>query len=74
MKRILVTGEAGFLGSHLCNRLLKKGSHVICVDNLFTGSKDNIQTLIVNYCQHIIFQALILPMLCGAVWLLLLRG
>ena len=47
-KRILVTGGAGFLGSHLCDRLLKDGNDVICVDNLFTGSKDNIRHLLNN--------------------------
>ena len=41
-KRILITGGAGFLGSHLCRRLLKEGNDIICVDNFFTGSKDNI--------------------------------
>jgi len=41
-KRILVTGGAGFIGSHLCERLLNKGNEVICVDNFFTGSKQNI--------------------------------
>jgi len=44
-KRILVTGGAGFLGSHLCDRLLKEGNEVICVDNYFTGSKRNISHL-----------------------------
>lgn len=48
MKRILVTGGAGFIGSHLCERLLKDGNDVICLDNYFTGSKDNIRHLIVN--------------------------
>ncbi len=47
-KRILVTGGAGFLGSHLCERLLQEGHDVICVDNFFTGSKDNIRHLIDN--------------------------
>lgn len=46
MKRILVTGGAGFLGSHLCERLLMEGHDVICADNLFTGSKDNIRHLL----------------------------
>ena len=41
-KRILVTGGAGFLGSHLCGRLLERGDSVICLDNYFTGSKDNV--------------------------------
>ena len=45
-KRILVTGGAGFLGSHLCERLLERGSDVICVDNFFTGAKRNIEHLI----------------------------
>lgn len=48
MKRILVTGGAGFLGSHLCDRLIKEGNDVICVDNLFTGNKDNIRHLMGN--------------------------
>ena len=48
MKRILVTGGAGFLGSHLCERLLKEGNDVICLDNLFTGSKENIRHLLTN--------------------------
>lgn len=48
MKRILVTGGAGFLGSHLCERLLKLGHFVICLDNLFTGSRDNIAPLFKN--------------------------
>jgi len=47
-KRILVTGGAGFLGSHLIDRLLEQGHDVLCVDNLFTGSKRNIQHLLQN--------------------------
>ena len=46
--RVLVTGGAGFLGSHLCDRLIEAGNDVICVDNLFTGSKDNIRHLLGN--------------------------
>ena len=46
MKRILVTGGAGFLGSHLCDRLIADGNDVLCMDNLFTGSKDNIRHLL----------------------------
>ena len=46
MKRILVTGGSGFVGSHLCRRLLKEGNEVICIDNLFTGRKKNIYDLL----------------------------
>jgi UDP-glucuronate decarboxylase len=46
MKRILVTGGAGFLGSHLCERLLASGDDVLCVDNFFTGNKDNVAHLV----------------------------
>ena len=48
MKKILVTGGAGFIGSHLCDRLLREGNDVICLDNYFTGSKDNIRHLLGN--------------------------
>jgi len=44
-KRILVTGGAGFLGSHLCERLVKEGNDVVCLDNFFTGTKDNVTGL-----------------------------
>ncbi len=47
-KRILVTGGAGFLGSHLCERLLNEGNEVICADNFFTGDKANIEHLLSN--------------------------
>ncbi|MBE0626768.1 MAG: SDR family oxidoreductase [Burkholderiales bacterium] len=47
-KRILVTGGAGFLGSHLCERLVADGQDVVCVDNFFTGTKDNIAPLLGN--------------------------
>lgn len=47
-KRVLVTGGAGFLGSHLCERLLNEGDDVICLDNFFTGTKDNIAHLMDN--------------------------
>jgi UDP-glucuronate decarboxylase len=46
MKRILITGGAGFLGSHLCERLLAEGHDVLCLDNFFTGNKDNIRHLL----------------------------
>mgnify|MGYP000602307073 FL=1 len=48
MSRVLVTGGAGFLGSHLCDRLLKEENEVLCVDNLFTGSKKNIKHMLEN--------------------------
>ena len=47
-KRILVTGGAGFIGSHLCERLLNEGNEVVCIDNFFTGTKDNIKHLLTN--------------------------
>lgn len=48
MKKILVTGGAGFIGSHLCERLLREGNEVICLDNYFTGSKQNVVHLMEN--------------------------
>jgi len=48
MQRVLVTGGAGFIGSHLCEYLLDRDYHVICVDNLYTGSKSNVSHLIAN--------------------------
>jgi UDP-glucuronate decarboxylase len=48
MKRILVTGGAGFLGSHLCEYLLGRGDDVVCIDNLFSGNKDNIRPFLVH--------------------------
>lgn len=53
-KRILVTGGAGFLGSHLCERLLDEGADVLCIDNLYSGTKDNISHLLAN--PHFEFQ------------------
>jgi len=47
-KRILITGGAGFIGSHLCERLLHMGHDVLCIDNFFTGSRDNIKHLLQN--------------------------
>lgn len=48
MKKILVTGGAGFLGSHLCDRLIREGHDVLCVDNFYTGSKKNIEQLLTH--------------------------
>lgn len=54
MKRILVTGGAGFIGSHLCERLLNEGNDIICLDNYFTGSKSNILHLMSNPCFELV--------------------
>ena len=47
-QRILVTGGSGFLGSHLCERLLTQGAEVICLDNFFTGARRNIEHLLTH--------------------------
>ena len=54
MKKILVTGGSGFIGSHLCEKLLDMGNEVICVDNFFTGSKHNIAHLLDNQLFELI--------------------
>lgn len=54
MKKILVTGGAGFIGSHLCERLLNEGNEVICLDNYFTGSKQNVVHLLDNHYFELI--------------------
>ena len=60
-ERILVTGGAGFLGSHLCERLLSEGNHVICLDNYFTGQKQNIFHLMNNKRFEVIRHDLVNP-------------
>jgi UDP-glucuronate decarboxylase len=62
MKKILVTGGAGFLGSHLCDRLVAEGHHVLCVDNYFTGSKNNIKHLLSNPNFEVIRQDVCFPL------------
>lgn len=62
MKKILVTGGAGFLGSHLCDRLVAEGHHVLCVDNYFTGSKKNIEHLLDNKMFEVIRQDVCFPL------------
>ena len=56
MKRILVSGGAGFIGSHLCTRLVEEGNDVICLDNYYTGSKKNVWhlgiTLMIRKCSR----------------------
>lgn len=61
MGRILVAGGAGFIGSHLCERLVRNGHDVICLDNYFTGSKDNIRHLIGNTHFEIVRHDIINP-------------
>jgi len=61
-KRILVTGGAGFLGSHLCDRLLKEGEDVLCVDNYFTGTKRNIAHLLGNPNFEVVRQDITFPL------------
>ncbi len=63
MKRVLVTGGAGFIGSHLCERLLKDGSEVICLDNFFTGRKENIKHLLGNSLFDLVRHDVIEPIL-----------
>jgi UDP-glucuronate decarboxylase len=62
MKKILVTGGAGFLGSHLCDRLVEQGHHVLCVDNYFTGSKKNIEHLLDKKNFEVIRQDVCFPL------------
>jgi UDP-glucuronate decarboxylase len=61
--RILVTGGAGFLGSHLCERLLNEGHDIICLDNFYTGSKDNIIHLMDNHRFELIRHDIVEPIL-----------
>lgn len=62
MKKIIVTGGAGFIGSHLCAKLLEQGNRVICIDNFFTGSMDNIKALMDNPSFELIEHDIITPM------------
>ncbi len=64
MKRILVTGGAGFIGSHLCGRLLNEGNEVICLDNYFTSSKNNIVHLFNNPYFELVRHDVIMPYYC----------
>ena len=65
-KRILVTGGAGFLGAHLCKKLLEKGHHVVCLDNFSTGFKENIEALLSYSTFSCISQDVIDPIDCDA--------
>ncbi len=62
MSKVLVAGGAGFIGSHLCSNLLKDGHDVICIDNLYTGSKENIYNLIDNYNFEFIRHDITIPL------------
>src|SRR5579863_4714044 len=61
-KRVLVTGGAGFLGSHLCERLLKNGASVICVDNYFTGTRRNIDSMLDHHRFELIRHDVTFPL------------
>ncbi len=61
-KRVLVTGGAGFLGSHLCERLLNDGCEVLCIDNFYSGTKDNVAHLIGNSHFELIRHDVIFPL------------
>ncbi len=61
MKHILITGGAGFLGSHLCDRLIERGEDILCLDNFFTGSKENIIHLLANTHFELIRHDIINP-------------
>ncbi len=63
MKNILITGGAGFIGSHLSEKLLKEGNHVICLDNFFTGSRKNIEHLMDNKEFELIRHDIVEPIL-----------
>ena len=62
MKRILITGGAGFLGSHLCDTLIGRGADVVCIDNFFSGSKDNIRHLFAHPYFELIRHDVIHPL------------
>lgn len=62
MKKVLVTGGAGFLGSHLCDKLISEGNEVICVDNFFTGSKSNVAHLHQNPFFEVLRHDVTLPL------------
>ena len=69
MKRVLVTGGAGFLGSHLCDRLIADGHEVICLDNFFTGKKKNIAHLLSNPSFELMRHDVIQPIYAEVDWI-----
>jgi UDP-glucuronate decarboxylase len=68
-KRVLITGGAGFIGSHLCERMLQDGHDVICLDNYFTGMKPNIAHLIPNPCFELLRHDITQPILLEVDWI-----
>lgn len=67
MKRVLVTGGAGFIGSHLCKNLLNRGHHVICLDNFLTGCKENIYPLVGNDHFELLEHDIVYPYPIGSI-------
>ena len=67
--RVLVTGGAGFIGSHLCDYLLKKGHDVICLDNFFTGTKENIKHNLNNFKFEVIRHDIVQPIFLEVDWI-----
>lgn len=63
MKNILITGGAGFIGSHLSEKLLEQGNHVLCLDNFFTGSRKNVEHLMDNKEFELIRHDIIEPII-----------
>ncbi|HPH42345.1 MAG TPA: GDP-mannose 4,6-dehydratase, partial [Syntrophorhabdaceae bacterium] len=68
-KRILITGGAGFIGSHLCERLINDGHEVICLDNYFTGNKENVSHLMNHHRFELIRHDITEPILMEADWI-----
>ena len=62
MNKTLVTGGAGFLGSHLCEKLLLRGEDVLCVDNFYTGNKQNISHLMDNHYFEVVRHDVTFPL------------
>jgi len=69
MMRVLVTGGAGFIGSHLCDYLIKKGFEVLCLDNFYTGRKENIKHLMNNFKFEIIRHDIVQPIFVEVDWI-----
>ena len=67
--KILVTGGAGFIGSHLCERLLKEGHEVLCVDNFYTGSKRNVEHLLDHHYFELIRHDITFPLYVEVEWI-----